>query len=141
MELKFTVQTRIQRPVAEVFDAVQNPEKLSRYFNESASGPLTEGAVVNWRFTGYPGEHPVRVRKVVPRELIVFEWDAHDGTYKTRVEMKFQPLDEQSTMVSISESGWKETPEGLKNSYDNCQGWTQMASGLKAYLEHGIDLR
>jgi len=42
MELKFQVQTKIQKPVAEVFDAVQNPEKLSGYFtNGGASAPLT----------------------------------------------------------------------------------------------------
>ena len=41
MELKFKVQTKIQKPVAEVFDAVYSPEKLSGYFtNGGASAPL-----------------------------------------------------------------------------------------------------
>ena len=44
-------------------------------------------------------------------------------------------------MVRISESGWRETPAGLKASYDNCGGWMHMALCLKAYLEHGINLR
>ena len=32
MELKFKVQAKIQKPVAEVFDGVYNPTKLSTYF-------------------------------------------------------------------------------------------------------------
>ena len=28
-----------------------------------------------------------------------------------------------------------------KASYGNCQGWMQMLCALKAYLEHGINLR
>jgi uncharacterized protein YndB with AHSA1/START domain len=142
MELKFTVQTKIQRPVAQVFDAVYNPDKLTQYFTTaSASGPLHEGATVIWRFADYPGDIPVRVKKLVPNQLIVLEWRAADGDYNTRVEMKFEPLNAQSTLVSISESGWKETPKGLESSYNNCHGWTQMSCCLKAFLEYGINLR
>lgn len=142
MELKFKVQAKIKRPVAEVFDAVQNPDKLSRYFTTgSASGPLVEGATVWWDFADFPGAFPVEIRKVVPNQLIIFEWKATDGDYKTRVEMKFEPLDQRSTLVTIAESGWKETQKGLESSYGNCEGWTQMACSLKAYLEHGINLR
>ena len=142
MDLKFKVQAKIQRPVAEVFDAVQKPDKLSRYFTTgSASGPIVEGKTVIWRFADYPGEIPVEVKKVVPNELIAFEWKAGDGDYNTRVELRFEALDKRSTLVSISESGWKETPGGLKSSYDNCQGWTNMACCLKAFVEHGINLR
>ena len=51
MELKFRIQTKIQKPVEEVFDAIYNPEKVMKYFaTESASGPLDEGAKVIWRF-------------------------------------------------------------------------------------------
>jgi len=47
MELKFTVMTKIQKPIAEVFDAVYNPEKLSGYFtNGGASAPLDEETTV-----------------------------------------------------------------------------------------------
>lgn len=142
MDLRFKVRAKIQRPVGEVFDAVQNPEKLSKYFTTgSASGPLVEGATVMWDFADFPGAFPVHVKKVVPNQLIVFEWKAADGDYTTRVEMTFEPLDKRSTLVTIAESGWKETPKGLESSYSNCEGWTQMACSLKAYVEHGINLR
>ena len=53
--------------------------------------------------------------------------------------MSFAALDAGSTMVRIGESGWRETPAGLKASYDNCGGWMHMALCLKAMLEHGIN--
>ena len=55
--------------------------------------------------------------------------------------MEFEALDDNSTMLSISESGWKTNAEGLKGSHDNCGGWQHMAMCMKAYLEYGIDLR
>ena len=39
MVLRFTVQARIKKPINEVFDAVYNPKKLSKYFTTGgASG-------------------------------------------------------------------------------------------------------
>lgn len=141
MELKFQVQAKIQKPVSEVFDGVYNPKKLNGYFTKTASGPMEEGSTVMWEFPEFPGEFPVLVKKVVPNELIVFEWKAQDGDYNTHVEIAFEPLDPNSTLVKITESGWKENQKGLDSSYSNCQGWMNMASCLKAFLEYGINLR
>jgi uncharacterized protein YndB with AHSA1/START domain len=142
MELKFTVRTKIQKPVSEVFDGVYDPSKLSQYFTTGgASGPLGEGTTVIWRFADYPGDVPVRVKKVEPDRLIVFEWGGEDDTPVCRVEMTFEPLGEAETLVRISESGWPETQKGLDASYGNCMGWSQMVSALKAWLEYGINLR
>jgi uncharacterized protein YndB with AHSA1/START domain len=147
MELRFKVHTKVQRPVSEVFDAVYNPDKLSAYFTTAgASGPLDEGKTVYWDFADFPGKFPVTVTKVVPNESIVLEWAAApDGDvpsgYNTEVRMTFAPVEADSTLVTITESGWKETPVGLKSSYGNCQGWSQMVFCLKAFLEYGINLR
>jgi uncharacterized protein YndB with AHSA1/START domain len=73
--------------------------------------------------------------------LITLEWKAMDGDYNTKVEMSFESLDPGSTLVKISESGWKETQKGLDSSYGNCQGWMHMLCCLKVYLEHKINLR
>lgn len=144
MELKFQVQTKIQKPVEKVFKAVQDPEKLSGYFtNGGASAPLNEGTTVQWAFADTPGESisfPVTVEKVVPNELIVFGWQ---GTKEkqNRVEIKFEKTGPEETLVKISESGWEESQDDLNSSYGNCMGWSQMLSALKAYVEYGINLR
>ena len=73
MELKFDVYAKIDRPVADVFDAVVNPERLSAYFTTGgASAALAEGATVLWKFADCPGEFPVRVSRLVPNERIEF---------------------------------------------------------------------
>ena len=50
-------------------------------------------------------------------------------------------LDDGRTLVTIEEGGWQETPTGLKAAFGNCQGWSQMLAALKAWVEHGINLR
>ncbi|HEV7306947.1 SRPBCC domain-containing protein [Ensifer sp.] len=142
MPFEFRVNGRIDRPVAEVFDAVVNPDQLSRYFVTlgGISGPLVAGATVIWW-----GEVPIIVEEVAANERIVLRWDAMVGKgeepYKTRVEMRFQPLEDGATMVTIAENGWRENEQGQKSSYINCEGWSQMLACMKAWLEHGINLR
>lgn len=144
MDLKFKVQTKIGKPVDVVFDAVYNPKKLSGYFtNGGASAPLDEGTIVEWAFADNPGDEklkfPVEVTKVVLNELIVLGWEGAKGL-QTRVEMEFEAAG-NGTIVRISETGWRENQQDLNSSYLNCMGWTQMVCCLKAYVEHGIDLR
>jgi len=142
MELKFDVYAKIARPVAEVFEAVADPQLLSAYFTTGgSSGRLREGSTVTWKFGDAPGEYPVRVTRIVPNERIEFGWETNSGGYDTRVIITFEPADGGGTLVRIAESGWKEDPAGLEDSYGNCHGWTQMLCCLKAWVEHRINLR
>jgi uncharacterized protein YndB with AHSA1/START domain len=156
MDLKFRVAARISRPVHEVFEAVADPDKLSNYFTTGgAKGRLETGKTVTWDFADFPGAFPVEVIEVVPDRKIVLEWKANEGEppnveggelkevgYNTTVTMTFTPLeDDTRTMVEIEEKGWRETEGALKASYGNCQGWAQMLSALKAWIEYGINLR
>lgn len=60
MELKFEEYAKIKKSIAEVFDAVYNPKKLSGYFTTGgASAPLEEGITVTWNFADFPGAFPV----------------------------------------------------------------------------------
>jgi uncharacterized protein YndB with AHSA1/START domain len=142
MELRFQVYGKIAKPVAEVFDAVYDPSKLSGYFTTGgASAPLVEGSTVTWDFADFPGAFPVQVRKVERDRLIELEWKANDGDYTTRTRLEFEPLEGGATLVRISEGKWNETQQGLDASYGNCMGWTQMLCAMKLYVERGINLR
>ncbi len=144
MELKFEVSTRVGRPVQEVFEAVVDPARLSRYFTTGgAVGRLETGATVQWDFADFPGAFPVEVVEVVQDQRIVLRWAAKAAEGgRTTVTMSFTPLDDdRRTLVTIAEERWQETPEGLKASYGNCMGWTQMLSALKAHVEYDINLR
>ncbi|SMF61589.1 Uncharacterized conserved protein YndB, AHSA1/START domain [Allosphingosinicella indica] len=153
MDLKFQVSARIAKPVHDVFEAVANPDQLSRYFTTGgAKGRLETGATVQWEFADFPGAFPVKVVEVVPDARIVLQWEANEGPppegadvekvgYDTTVTMRFTALDDGRTLVEIAEKGWRETEVGLQGSYGNCMGWSQMLCALKAWLEHGINLR
>jgi uncharacterized protein YndB with AHSA1/START domain len=153
MELKFKVSARIARPVGQVFEAVADPEQLSRYFTTGgAQGRLESGATVTWDFHDFPGAFPVEVVEAVPNQRIVLRWEANEGGppegedpagagYQTVVTIEFEAIEDGRTLVSISEQGWRETEAGLKASYGNCMGWSQMLCALKVWLEHGINLR
>ena len=140
MSLGFKVSGRIAQPVAEVFDAVVNPTKLSAYFTTlgGASAPLVAGTTVTWWRSV-----PVEVDEVVPSERIVLRWDGPESEprYKTKIEMTFKPLEDGATFVTIAESGWREDETGRHASYGNCDGWAEMLSCMKAWLEYGINLR
>jgi uncharacterized protein YndB with AHSA1/START domain len=144
MEPTFKVSGRISRPVAQVFEAVVDPAELSSYFTTGgAQGRLETGATVTWDFADFPGAFPVEVVEVVPNERIVLRWGsknaAADG--QTEVTMRFCDTGDGRTLIEISEGGWQDTPAGLANSYGNCMGWSQMICAMKAWIEHGLNLR
>jgi uncharacterized protein YndB with AHSA1/START domain len=142
MNPQFSLYAKMQRPLEEVFDAVYNPQKLSGYFTTGgASGPLDAGSTVTWEFADFPGEYPVTVLRSNRNALLEFSWGSSIEGVSTTVEMVFEDLGNGSVKIDITERGWPDTPEGRSASYGNCMGWMQMLCCLKAYLEHGINLR
>ncbi|WP_230462737.1 SRPBCC family protein [Micromonospora sp. CP22] len=154
MDLRFKVAGRISRGVHEVFEAVVDPDQLSQYFTTGgAKGRLVTGATVTWDFAELPGAFPVEVVEVEQDRRIVLRWEAADdaqstsdepvtgASYFTTVTIEFEALGDDRTLVTIAEEGWRPTPGGQRASYGNCEGWTNMLCCLKAWLEHGINLR
>ncbi|WP_109473358.1 SRPBCC family protein [Ornithinimicrobium cavernae] len=145
-ELSFTVSGRVARPCAEVFEAVADPEQLSRYFTTGgARGRLEAGADVTWDFHDFPGRFPVTVVEADPPRRIVISWGGEatiDQSDRTTTTFEFEPLDDDTrTLVTITESSWQPTAKGAENAFGNCEGWTSMLNALKAWVEHGINLR
>lgn len=146
MSRNYTVRTRINKPVAEVFQAVISREIMTRYFIDAASSDLIVGETIVWRWDEY-GENSVFVKTIKADELVELvlnskNWQKTESeAYEVLISMEFEALDDNATMLSISESGWKTDAEGLKGSHDNCGGWQHMAMCLKGYLEYDIDLR
>jgi uncharacterized protein YndB with AHSA1/START domain len=142
MTLDIRISGRIARNAAEVFDAVVDPKKLSGYFTTigGASAPLVAGTKVTWWKDAL-----VEVEEVEQDRRIVLRWDGGTGEdgvrYATRVEMRFEPLDDGGTLVTIAESGWREDEAGRRGTYLNLEGWTQMLCCMKAFVEYGINLR
>ena len=144
--LSFTVSGHVSRPCAEVFEAIADPEQLSRYFTTGgARGRLEVGAEVTWDFHDFPGRFPVTVLEAEPPHRLVIRWDGaatagDDGTTTTTFEL--EPVDGGArTLVTITEASWLPTVGGAKSAFGNCMGWTGMLAALKVWLEHGVNLR
>ncbi|MBP2437489.1 SRPBCC domain-containing protein [Microbacterium amylolyticum] len=124
-------------PIADVYEAVADPDQLSAYFTTGgAHGRLETGRDVSWDFADFPGRFPVNVVEAHPPHLIVIEWEgdhALASTGRTRVTFEFAAIDDGArTLVTISESAWSATPAGARSAFDNCEGWTSMLQALKA---------
>lgn len=145
-EKNYTVRTKINKPVAEVFKAVVDSGTIIKYFVNKTSSDLVPGEKVSWHWNEY-GDGEVTVKRVIENQLIELALDSEnwqktvDEAYEVIVSFEFEALDERSTMVAISESGWRHDEAGYKGSHDNCGGWQHMLLCLKGFLEYGIDLR
>lgn len=140
MELKFQIPVNIDAPIAEVFDAVYNPEKIVKYFH-IADRPMDVG-IVMWAGPEAPDKpFPISVTEMKPSELIKFTWSAAEGGYDTTVTIAFVSNEAGRTKVTVEEAGWRDTERGRADSYNNCMGWMNFACCLKAYIEHDINLR
>ena len=140
--MSFTAKAhiRVGKPVEEVFDAVVNPEKMCKYFTTTASAPMTEGAVVTWSWADAGAEGTVKVCEVELNSRVVFQWPA-TGPNRT-VEITFQSLPDGGTRIAAVESGdWSFDLKSVEEACGQTGGWMHMFLCLKAYLEHGINLR
>lgn len=144
-ELSFTLTGYISKTPHETFEAVADPDQLSKYFTTGgARGRLETGTEVSWDFADFPGRFPVAVIETVPDEKIVISWEGteHSTGPTTTTTFEFSPVDEGArTLVTITEKSWRPTVGGAEGAFGNCMGWTGMLAALKAWIEYGIDLR
>lgn len=138
LEIKTGIQ--IARSRRDIFEAIVEPEKMSGYFISSASGRMVEGKTVSWTFPEFVDSFPVRVLEVKPYEKIIFEWDGIEGI-KTIVEINLKKIADTQTLVTITEGNMEVDGQGIKWYGQNTEGWANFLASLKAYIEHGINLR
>jgi len=139
MEVKVNVKDRVLRPIADVFEAIINPEIISGYFISSASGRLKENEAIIWSFSDVGGKMPVYVKKITEKELISLEWAASGET--ALVTIRLTAIDEQTTSIEITEDGWTMDAAGIKKALGQTKGWTDFICSMKAYMYCGINLR
>jgi uncharacterized protein YndB with AHSA1/START domain len=126
----------IRRPVEEVYEAFINPEITTKFWFTKSSGRLEEGKTIRWDWEMYGVGDELVVKEIVQNKLLRIEWT--DGT---QVEWIFIPRADNETFVSITNSGFSGSGDEMVNhAIDSMGGYTMVLSGLKAYLEHNIQL-
>ncbi len=129
----------IRTSVVEVFEAFINPEITTKFWFTKSTGRLEAGKQMTWTWEMYNHSVQVNVKEIEENKRILIEWGNY-GAFTT-VEWIFTPYGDDATYVSITNSGFKgEGDKVVNDALDSKGGFTWVLAGLKAFLEHGIEL-
>jgi uncharacterized protein YndB with AHSA1/START domain len=137
--IRAKVQMGILRSASEIFDAIIDPEKMSRYFISGSTGRMESGKTLTWTWTDYEGEHEIKVGKIEKDKTVSFEWTG--SGVNCVVVITLEATGENQTLVKVTESEWPADYKGANQCMGQVEGWTHFLLCMKAYLEYGIDLR
>ncbi|TQV81136.1 polyketide cyclase [Exilibacterium tricleocarpae] len=127
-------QMLIHKPVAQVFEAFVNPKITTKFWFTKSSGRLEPGKKVRWDWEMFGVGDDLTVKEFEENRRIVVEWNNNP----TIVEWRFEPRKDGAALVKISNKGFGD--EVLPLVVDAKGGYTMVLAGLKAWLEHGIEL-
>ena len=130
----------IRKPVKEVFDAFINPDITSKFWFTHSTGELKEGATIEWKWEMYDLVVPVTVLEIVENKKILIEWG--EGVHQSNVKWEFNAVNENLTFLTITNDKLQGNGDELiLQIKDSTKGFTFVLAGLKAWLEHGIQLQ
>lgn len=132
-----STQMLIRRPVEAVFEAFVDPHITTRFWFTGSSGKLEEGRSVSWEWEMYGITVPVKVRELELNRKILIEWDDPPS----EVEWTFDSREDESTLITIDCSGFSgREDEVVAKAIDSMGGFSLVLAGLKALLEHDVEL-
>ena len=131
----------IRRPAAEVFEAFVDPAITTKFWFSKGSGRLSEGEQIRWDWQMFGVGADVRVKTIEVNRRIVVDWGSAEAGAWTTVEWEIVPRSDDTTLVTITNSGFQGSGDQVcSQACDSSQGFSFVLAGLKAYLEHGIEL-
>jgi uncharacterized protein YndB with AHSA1/START domain len=131
------VQMLIRKPASTVFQAFIDPIITTNFWFTKSSGQLEVGKTVTWEWEMYNVSTNVLVKEILQNKKISTEW----GDPATTVNYEFTALTDDTTYVVIKNYGFNLTGDDLIQAIkNNTGGFTTVLDGLKAYLEHNINL-
>ena len=135
-----TAQMLIRRPAADGFEAFADPAITTKFWFSGSSGRLESGARVRWEWEMYGFSTPVTVSEIEPGHRILIDWG--DEAEATRVEWRFEQRDGGSCFVTVRNWGFSgDADQVVAQALDSTGGFNLVLAGLKAWLEHGVELR
>lgn len=129
----------IRKPAAVVYDAFVDPQTTTRFWFTRSTGRLEVDKQVRWDWEMYGVSSLVEVKALEPGKRILIEWGL--GEQPTMVEWIFSPKGDGATFVSITNTGFSGDGDSVvEQAMGSAAGFGLVLAGLKAYLEHGIEL-
>ncbi|HET6671707.1 MAG TPA: SRPBCC family protein [Pyrinomonadaceae bacterium] len=134
-----TAAMLIRKPVAEVFEAFVDPEITTRFWFTKSTGRLAAGKQITWTWEMYNHSVQVNVKAIELNKRILIDWGNYESM--TEVEWVFAPHENDTTYVTIRNSGFQgDGDKVVDDALDSKGGFTWVLAGLKALLEHDIEL-
>jgi len=129
----------IRRPVADVFEAFVDPAVTSRFWFTRGSGRLEPDKRVQWTWEKYGLTVNVDVKAVERNKRLLIEWSAYGAP--TTVQWLFTSRGDNTTFVSVTNTGFDGDADAVVNeAIGSTEGFTLVLAGLKALLEHNVEL-
>ena len=140
-QLEIKAGLQVLKPIAEVFEAIVDPDKMKNYFISQSSGYMKEGETIIWKFPEMDAEFPVRVGKIVKDSYISYYWNDFADNTETFVEINLTETESGATFIQITEKSRPNDETGIEWLKRNTEGWANFLACLKAWIEYGIHLR
>ncbi|MEW6211523.1 MAG: SRPBCC domain-containing protein [Acidobacteriota bacterium] len=142
MDEKVNVRILVRATPERAYDALATADGLDGWFTTGASLDAREGGRIDFRWKDwgvdrYTGENGGPVLEARRPERFVFQWRVDSDSYNTTVEITFKQV-EEGTVVHLIESGYEDSPTGLKDLLARATGWGEALTLMKFYVEHGV---
>jgi len=131
-ELVARAKMLIRRPATETFDAFVQPDLITRFWLKGTTGPLGQGAQVEWQFMVPGATERVNITAFDKPRHIAFAW-AESGL---GVDIKFFEEQRSITVVSVEVRGF-EVEGGTDQVVNATEGFSIVLCDLKVLLESG----
>ena len=129
--------TVLAHPVDRVWAALTDPAEFGRWFCQSASWELREGAAMAMSWDEH-GSAPGVIVTVEPMTRFAYRWGSEDRPLEpgqsTLVEWTLAPTEDGGTTLTVVESGFATLYNGPEQIIDNTQGWREQFDNIARYL-------
>jgi uncharacterized protein YndB with AHSA1/START domain len=137
---KIKQRTYIEASVKKVYDIITSAKEWDNFFTtgmvlEPKPGGICNFSWKDWGPDSYSLTAPGLVVNVVRPKVFSFKWGKIGEESTVRLEL--EPLGE-GTVLTITEDGYPDTPDGRKMILECASGWGEAATLLKFYIEHGL---
>ena len=140
LDCKVRQRTFIAAPPDKVYDTLTSARSWDEFFTTGMELDPQPGGICsfNWKDWGpdkYTLKVPGTVIEATRPSLFAFQWGREGRETTIRIELTPR---EKGTVVTLSEDGYKDTPEGRAMILECASGWGEALTLLKFYMEHGI---
>lgn len=139
-DAKIKQRTFIAVSPQKVYETITSGAGWDTFFTTGMTLDLKPGGACNfkWKEWGpdkYSFEAPGKVVAFTPNEMFSFQWGS--AGKETTITFLLEPV-EGGTVVTCTEEGYYNTPEGRAMMLECASGWGEALTLLKFYLEHGV---